>query len=74
MTDDVRWFDMLGYCRECNKPATGVLRGSRNDSYGPYCERCAAKRLARARKERAAEVFLLPDTPETLKQNFDGDW
>lgn len=52
MSDDVRWFDELGECRECPKPATGKLMGSRNDSYGPYCKKCADKRLARAKKDR----------------------
>lgn len=56
--DDVRWFDALGKCRECPKPATGKLMGSRNDSYGPYCQSCAEKRL---RIERtAADIMLLP--------------
>lgn len=52
--DQVRWFDSLGQCRECVKPATGVLRGPRNDSYGQYCKRCADKRLAKATAAREA--------------------
>lgn len=55
MSDDVRWFDELGRCRECPKPATGVLRGSRNDSYGPYCKPCAERRLNRAEADRRQE-------------------
>jgi translation initiation factor 2 beta subunit (eIF-2beta)/eIF-5 len=55
MADDVRWFDALGKCRECPKPATGKLMGSRNDSYGPYCQKCADKRLMRAMAERQKE-------------------
>ena len=50
--DDVRWFDALGRC-QCGRPATGVLRGSRNESFGPSCERCANARLKRADKARA---------------------
>ena len=53
--DDVRWFDALGACKGgCGKPATGVLKGSRNDSYGTYCAKCANKRLEKAKKEREA--------------------
>jgi hypothetical protein len=54
MPDDVRWFDALGACRECPAPATGKLMGSRNESYGQYCRKCADKRLARAKLEREA--------------------
>lgn len=50
--DPVRWFDGLGSCR-CGKPATGKLRGPRNESYGNYCRPCAEKRLKRAEQERA---------------------
>lgn len=57
--DEVRYFDPLGACKGtwkkvCAKPATGVLRGPRNESYGPYCRACADKRLASAKRERAA--------------------
>lgn len=52
LPDQVRWFDAYGRCRECVKPATGVLRGERNESYGPYCQKCAERRLKKARKER----------------------
>ncbi len=54
--DDVRWFDALGQCRKCPKPATGKLMGSRNESYGAYCKPCADKRLARAKQERDAVI------------------
>lgn len=57
--DDVRWFDPLGKCSGgCGKPATGVLRGSRNDSHGAYCYSCANKRLAAAKKSRESERRL----------------
>ena len=54
MADDARWFDPIGRCR-CGKAATGFLRGSRNDSYGPYCERCANARIKKTEKEREKE-------------------
>lgn len=54
--DDVRWFDSLGKCCGCSKPATGVLRGSRNDSHGSYCAKCAESRLQRAKKAREQEA------------------
>lgn len=50
MIDPVQWFDRLGICR-CGKPATGILRGPRNESYGTSCERCANTRINKARKE-----------------------
>jgi hypothetical protein len=50
--DQVRWFDPLGPCGWCMKPATGKLMGPRNESYGAFCGPCAEKRLARARQER----------------------
>lgn len=54
--DQARWFDALGVCDAlgCKRPATGTVRGPRNDSYGHYCQRCADKRLAAARKAREA--------------------
>lgn len=51
LPDQVRWFDALGTCA-CGKPATGVLRGPRNDNYGASCKRCADKRLKQAEAER----------------------
>ena len=38
VADPVQWFQEYGPCYECGKPATGVLRGPRNDSYGNYCK------------------------------------
>lgn len=49
--DQAQWFEGLGNCR-CGKLATGVLRGTRNESYGPYCRRCADKRIKAAERER----------------------
>jgi hypothetical protein len=50
--DEVRWFENLGTCR-CGKPATGTLRGPRNESYGTSCEKCAIARIKKAERERA---------------------
>lgn len=55
MADQVRWFDRIGNCSGCGKPAHGKLMGSRNESYGAYCIRCAERRLAKAEKERERE-------------------
>ena len=51
MTDQAQWFDGFGKCR-CGKQATGILRGTRNESYGAYCKRCADKRIKAAEKAR----------------------
>jgi hypothetical protein len=53
LPDDVRWFDAVGTCR-CGKDATGKLMGSRNQSFGAYCRKCAEKRLRAAQRERDA--------------------
>jgi hypothetical protein len=51
MYDTAQWFDGTGSCR-CGKKATGILRGTRNESLGPYCERCADARIKKAQRER----------------------
>lgn len=45
---DAQWYEPLGPCVGCGKPATGIIRGARNDNRGPACKRCAerAMRLA----------------------------
>lgn len=43
----LRWFERYPSC-SCGKKATGILRGSRNESYGPHCTRCAKRRLQSA--------------------------
>lgn len=53
MADQVRWFDALGGCTKCGKPAHGKLMGPRNESYGNYCTKCAEVRLKKADRERA---------------------
>lgn len=55
MADSAQWFDSLGACCGCGKAATGKLMGTHNQSLGSHCKRCADKRIAKARKERAAE-------------------
>ncbi len=47
----VQWFDELAKCR-CGKPATGVLRGTSNESFGPHCKRCAEKRIKASKRVR----------------------
>lgn len=62
--DQPRWFDPVGACRDCRKPATGKLMGPSNESYGVSCGPCADKRLRRAKQEReAVEAYrsLHPD-------------
>lgn len=55
-TPSLRWLDS-DYNRTCNcgKRADGNLRGSRNESYGPHCKRCAARRLKASEKVRKKE-------------------
>jgi len=51
--DPVRWFEAtISSCQECGKGATGVLRGPQNESYGPYCKKCADRRLRAAYRSR----------------------
>ncbi len=50
-TTELRWFEEFSRCR-CGKRAHGILRGSRNESYGPHCTKCANKRLRDSERER----------------------
>lgn len=56
MPDEVpnlSWFDETDRtCSQCQKRANGILRGSRNESYGPHCRRCAERRLRASQKVR----------------------
>lgn len=52
-TTELRWFDQYPTCRMCGKPSAGVLMGSRNESYGAHCKRCADKRLKASEATRA---------------------
>ena len=50
---NLRWFESTEQkCGRCGKRATGILRGSQNESYGPHCQRCADKRLKDSAKAR----------------------
>lgn len=53
-TTELRWFENTDRtCGQCGKRASGILRGSRNESYGPHCARCAERRLKASEKARA---------------------
>ncbi len=54
-TTELRWFEETDRKCSCGKRATGILRGSRNESYGPHCKRCAEKRLRNSESERQME-------------------
>lgn len=55
-TPNLRWFEELPKCGRCRKTAHGILRGSRNESYGHYCKKCANKRLKDSEKVRAKDT------------------
>jgi hypothetical protein len=52
-----QWFDALGTCRGCGKAATGVIRGTQNQSFGPACRRCAESAIKAAHRKKQ----FLPD-------------
>jgi len=54
-TTELRWFDAYPKCRQCGGVSRGILRGSRNESWGDHCKRCAEKRLRNSRKAREEE-------------------
>lgn len=51
-TPHLRWFEEYSSCCQCGKRADGILRGVSNDSYGPHCKKCAARRLKASAMER----------------------
>jgi DNA-directed RNA polymerase subunit RPC12/RpoP len=55
MADQAQWFDSLGSCGSCGKPATGRVMSLNNSRMGAYCAKCATKRIAKAKAERAKE-------------------
>ncbi len=55
---NLRWFEEFGKC-PCGRYAQGILRGTRNESYGPHCKRCAASRLKASDKIKDAETKAL---------------
>lgn len=61
---DVQWFERIERkCRMCGKPSNGILRGTRNESFGEHCQKCADKRIAAAKKVRA-QIAAEPKTME----------
>lgn len=59
-TPNLRWFEktQTKCAQGCGRVATGILRGSRNESYGPHCVSCAEKRLKASEKTRKEGVNL----------------
>ena len=56
-TPDLRWFEEQNHkCGMCGRRSDGILRGSRNESYGRHCKRCAEKRLKASAKVREQEA------------------
>jgi hypothetical protein len=39
-----KWFERYANC-PCGKRPDGVLRGLMNESFGPYCRKCAERRI-----------------------------
>lgn len=64
--DPVRWFDEVGTCGNCGKPAHGKLMGAMNESYGAFCKKCANSRLSKADKARAKQDQLTPNPPARI--------
>jgi hypothetical protein len=48
---NVQWFEAFAKCR-CGKPSSGILRGTRNESYGPHCKKCADGRMKASKRVR----------------------
>lgn len=62
---NLRWFENTERKCSCGKRATGILRGDRNESYGPHCNRCAARRLKASERVRAEmDARPAPDNRE----------
>jgi hypothetical protein len=57
---EIRWFEKLPRCG-CGKTATGILRGTQNQSFGHHCDGCATKRLKASAKERESLAKLLAE-------------
>lgn len=53
-TPHLRWFENTERKCSCGKPATGILRGSFNESYGHHCTKCAECRLKASELVRKA--------------------
>ena len=59
---EIRWFEKYPRC-SCGKTATGILRGTQNQSFGYHCDRCASKRLKASAKERESLARLMASEP-----------
>ena len=55
---NLRWFEEFNKC-PCGRYAQGILRGTRNESYGLHCKRCAVKRLKASDKVKTAQTMAL---------------
>lgn len=60
--DTSRWFDSLGPCGVCGKPAHGIVRGMQNESMGRYCTKCGEKRVKDAAAARAKVQKVLENS------------
>lgn len=56
-TTELRWFEEFPKCH-CGQKSQGILRGSRNESYGHHCKRCAERRLKVSERERKLALKL----------------
>jgi hypothetical protein len=79
-TPDLIWFEKTETkCTFCSKRATGILRGRRNESYGPHCEGCANRRLKASRSSEKltrrswsgaqAALFPIMDQDQTTNEH-----
>ncbi len=56
-TPELRWFEETKQsCDQCGRRAAGILRGSRNESYGHHCKSCATARLKASERVRMMEA------------------
>lgn len=68
MSELAQWFERLGDCRGCDRPATGTLRSYHgNTSLGPYCQKCAAKLIRRAHRRKQFEPDAVLEERERTK-------
>ena len=59
---NIQWFEAFPRCR-CGKASAGILRGTRNESYGHHCKACADKRIRNSERVRAEESAPLGTIP-----------
>lgn len=51
MTTFPKWLREWGACVQCRARSDGELLDNRNGTLGPYCRKCAAKRIAEGAKQ-----------------------